>query len=417
MTTISEPLLNIHLSMEKTAAREGSGFHVELHPPENVRVARENVRGASFTKAVTTPLPQPKLVVASPTALRLIQDPAPNDNATLSDDAKKALTNLIAGTGPIEGLAHCYAGHQFGHFSGQLGDGAAILLGGTGNWEAQLKGAGLTAFSRTADGRKWNCHMLVNQWTLLFNDTVLADLHALVDATFDATYQSEFTTLVERKLGLPRHDPDTNAALVASFWATLTDTHADFTCVFRALSGVSAVDGASTDGVLQTLVEVSHSLAQAQVAAQPPVSPAQLAHLKNLLATQPHTLDTLTKQVADYEAFVASDLTPQGFKQTQENRWQLWLDQYQQHLAKYGTDADADVARRQAMNATNPKFILRNHVAQKAIDAASAGDLATVSHILHLLTHPFDDANECDAAIYSQPSDPNAPPLLVSCSS
>ncbi|RHY86922.1 hypothetical protein DYB37_001672 [Aphanomyces astaci] len=263
----------------------------------------------------------------------------------------------------------------------------------------------------------WNCHMLVNQWALLFNDTALADLHALVDATFDATYQSEFTTLVERKLGLPRHDPDTNAALVASFWATLTDTHADFTCVFRALSGVSAVDGASVDGVLQTLVGVSHSLAQAQVAAQPPVSPAQLAHLKNLLATQPHTLDTLTKQVADYEAFVASDLTPQGFKQTQENRWQLWLDQYQQHLAKHGTDADADVARRQAMNATNPKLILRNHVAQKAIDAASAGDLATVSHILHLLTHPFDDANECDAAIYSQPSDPNAPPLLVSCSS
>ncbi|KAF0774943.1 hypothetical protein AaE_001358 [Aphanomyces astaci] len=278
--------------------------------------------------------------------------------------------------------------------------------------------SGRYAYDNQPEICKWNCHMLVNQWTLLFNDTVLADLHALVDATFDAAYQSEFTTLVERKLGLPRHDPDTNAALVASFWATLTDTHADFTCVFRALSGVSAVDGASADGVLQTLVGVSHSLAQAQVAAQPPVpmSPDDTASTKRQMHAY-KTLDTLTKQVADYEAFVASDLTPQGFKQTQENRWQLWLDQYQQHLAKYGTDADADVARRQAMNATNPKFILRNHVAQKAINAASAGDLATVSHILHLLTHPFDDANECDAAIYSQPSDPNAPPLLVSCSS
>ncbi|CAM9848078.1 unnamed protein product, partial [Phaeothamnion confervicola] len=55
--------------------------------------------------------------------------------------------------------AHCYCGHQFGSFAGQLGDGAAIYLGEVVNragerWELQLKGAGLTPFSRTADGRK-----------------------------------------------------------------------------------------------------------------------------------------------------------------------------------------------------------------------------------------------------------------------
>lgn len=54
--------------------------------------------------------------------------------------------------------AHCYAGHQFGHFSGQLGDGATMYLGELdtphGHIEIQYKGAGLTPYSRRGDGRK-----------------------------------------------------------------------------------------------------------------------------------------------------------------------------------------------------------------------------------------------------------------------
>ena len=55
--------------------------------------------------------------------------------------------------------AHCYCGHQFGSFSGQLGDGAALYLGEVVNskgerWEIQFKGAGPTPYSRSADGRK-----------------------------------------------------------------------------------------------------------------------------------------------------------------------------------------------------------------------------------------------------------------------
>ena len=51
-----------------------------------------------------------------------------------------------------------YAGHQFGHFAGQLGDGRAITLGEWEGpkgdvWEFQLKGAGPTPYSRRADGR------------------------------------------------------------------------------------------------------------------------------------------------------------------------------------------------------------------------------------------------------------------------
>jgi len=50
-------------------------------------------------------------------------------------------------------LASVYSGHQFGVWAGQLGDGRAILLGETAGLELQLKGAGLTPFSRMGDGR------------------------------------------------------------------------------------------------------------------------------------------------------------------------------------------------------------------------------------------------------------------------
>ncbi len=59
-----------------------------------------------------------------------------------------------------EPLAMAYAGHQFGNFVPQLGDGRAILLGeildSQGNrYDIQLKGSGRTPFSRAGDGRAW----------------------------------------------------------------------------------------------------------------------------------------------------------------------------------------------------------------------------------------------------------------------
>jgi uncharacterized protein YdiU (UPF0061 family) len=54
-------------------------------------------------------------------------------------------------------ISAVYSGHQFGHWAGQLGDGRAILLGNLntkkGTFEIQLKGAGLTPYSRRGDGR------------------------------------------------------------------------------------------------------------------------------------------------------------------------------------------------------------------------------------------------------------------------
>ena len=50
-------------------------------------------------------------------------------------------------------FAMAYAGHQFGYFVPQLGDGRAINFGKIGKWHLQTKGAGLTKYSRQGDGR------------------------------------------------------------------------------------------------------------------------------------------------------------------------------------------------------------------------------------------------------------------------
>ena len=67
---------------------------------------------------------------------------------------------ILGGREVIEGMdpyAQMYGGHQFGNWAGQLGDGRAITLGevdtGKGVLELQLKGSGVTPYSRFADGK------------------------------------------------------------------------------------------------------------------------------------------------------------------------------------------------------------------------------------------------------------------------
>ncbi len=103
-----------------------------------------------YTRVSPRPLPDPYWVAHSASLARELG----LEPAVLKSDAwLQALTGNQAVTG-AEPLASVYSGHQFGVWAGQLGDGRAILLGQTdGGQELQLKGAGLTPYSRMADGR------------------------------------------------------------------------------------------------------------------------------------------------------------------------------------------------------------------------------------------------------------------------
>lgn len=106
-----------------------------------------------YTRLAPQPLTQPRLLHANEAAAALI---GLSPVALRSD----AFLQVFSGQTPLPGgdtLAAVYSGHQFGVWAGQLGDGRAHLLGEVigpqGNWELQLKGAGLTPYSRMGDGR------------------------------------------------------------------------------------------------------------------------------------------------------------------------------------------------------------------------------------------------------------------------
>src|SRR5262245_11889267 len=108
------------------------------------------VSGASYTRVAPTPVRSPRLLAWSSDL---------GERLGIRPDA--AMVEVLAGNRVLPAMqpyAARYGGHQFGHWAGQLGDGRAITLGEAmardgSRQELQLKGAGRTPYSRTADGR------------------------------------------------------------------------------------------------------------------------------------------------------------------------------------------------------------------------------------------------------------------------
>lgn len=112
------------------------------------------VQGALWSAVDPTPVAAPRLIAHS-------REMAATLGIAQADIAAPEFARIFGGNALLEGMrpyAANYGGHQFGHWAGQLGDGRAITLGETVNaagerWELQLKGAGPTPYSRSADGR------------------------------------------------------------------------------------------------------------------------------------------------------------------------------------------------------------------------------------------------------------------------
>ena len=109
------------------------------------------VRHAAYSRVEPTPVREPRLLAWSDAMGGLLGLARPSQEAV----------EVLAGNRVLAGMepyAARYGGHQFGHWAGQLGDGRAITLAEViaadgSRQELQLKGAGKTPYSRTADGR------------------------------------------------------------------------------------------------------------------------------------------------------------------------------------------------------------------------------------------------------------------------
>lgn len=129
--------------------------HFTQHLPGDpeTRNFRRQVAGACYSRVTPLQFPNASLLAwSAPLAAQLRLDPL-----TLGRERYARIfsgSELLPGSDPY---ALCYGGHQFGHWAGQLGDGRAINLGEITDIHGQhqvlqLKGAGPTPYSRTADG-------------------------------------------------------------------------------------------------------------------------------------------------------------------------------------------------------------------------------------------------------------------------
>ena len=132
---------------------DNSFVHELPADPANTNVPRA-VRNACYTLVNPTPVPAPRLLGWSDAVGAMLGIAHP---ASATGPAVDVLTGnrVLPGMQPY---AARYGGHQFGQWAGQLGDGRAITLAEVVNsagqrFDLQLKGAGLTPYSRTADGR------------------------------------------------------------------------------------------------------------------------------------------------------------------------------------------------------------------------------------------------------------------------
>jgi uncharacterized protein YdiU (UPF0061 family) len=417
-------------------------------------------------------------------------------------------------------LASVYSGHQFGVWAGQLGDGRALWLGEVdaagGPQEVQLKGSGLTPYSRMGDGRavlrssirEFLCseamHALGVPTTRALcvtasplpvrresietasvctrvapsfirfghfeHFTHTAEDHdalrRLADFTIDACYP-ECRDAAQPYAALLEAVARRTAELMAH-WQAVGFCHGVMNTDNMSILGLTIDYGpfGFLDG-FNPLHVCNHSDHQGRYAyaRQPNVAfwnlhalaqallpliedtDQALAALEPYKTVFPQSLEArmraklgLARAAADDTALIdgllkrmAQDRTDMAIAFRRLARFSsadgadnhevrdlfldreafdAWAAQYRDRLRAEGSD---DRARAAAMDRVNPKFILRNHLAQEAIHKAQAGDFGEVQRLLKVLQRPFDEQPE-HAALADFPPD-WAQHIEVSCSS
>ena len=468
-----------------------------------------------YTRLMPTPLPAPYMVAVSPPAAALIG----LDAAALAEQQAVEILTGNAVPESAQPLSAVYSGHQFGVWAGQLGDGRAILLGdvatASGPMELQLKGAGLTPYSRMGDGRA----VLRSSIREFLCSEAMAALGIPTSRALSVTGSDQ---------GVMRETMETSAVVVrmaptfirfgsfehwssrqqpeqlkiladyvidrfypqlraeenpyAAFLAEVTRRTAELMAQWQAVGfmhGVMNTDNMSILGETldygpfgfmeafdsghicnhsdqqgryaygmqpqighwncyalgQALLPLINEVPAAQAALdvyQPAFAAKMdaLLHVKLGLATAQdgdrELMDAmfalLQENHADFTQFfrTLSNLKTDTDEQDHDLRdefinreaFDAWANRYRARLRAENSD---DAARKVAMDAVNPKYVLRNYLAQIAIEKAQNKDFTEVERLLSVLLHPFDEQpeNERYAAL---PPD-WASHLEVSCSS
>jgi len=212
----------------------------------------------------------------------------------------------------------------------------------------------------------------------------------------------------------------------------MEDSGADMTNTFRNLSRINISDKSSIHTVLEYIITQVLSVSEWSAKSKPEVSPEELMKMVQIAQQNPMMLHYLAgrspewlvqqlQKSKDYQNM----LQTKPDEKTEKDRvlWSEWLNEYFERLSREVTGLSgeeikaAQASRVDLMNKNNPKFILRNYMAQKAIEDAEKGNYEEVNRLLKLLKNPYGESNE-----YSLPGDNKKAPetalsICVTCSS
>lgn len=462
-----------------------------------------------------TPLNQPYLVAFNPDAARLIDlPPAAADHPDVA--AYLSGARRMPGAEP---LAMLYAGHQFGVWVPQLGDGRAILLGQVTNqrgehWDIQLKGSGMTRFSRMGDGRAvlrstireylaseamhglgiptTRALAIVGSDDPVYRETPetaatlirLAPSHIRFGSfqIFAARGQPDRSRELADHV-IEWHEPDLvgrpdryerwlervvdRTAQLMAAWMAVGFAHGvmntdnmsvlgltldygpygfmeayepGFICNHSDHEGRYAFDRQPAIGLwnlarfAESLLElVSFEAANAALNRYPMAfdqrygelmrsklglvaaeaeDTALIGELLSLMAANRVDYTNWFRSLSDIPSDAAA--APESLRSCVHDleRLDAWIARY---AARLQSEQRPDLERAAEMNRVNPKYVLRNYLAQGAIDAALRKDFSEIESLRRVLATPFDE--HPDQIRYAEPAPPWARDLVVSCSS
>jgi uncharacterized protein YdiU (UPF0061 family) len=466
---------------------------------------------------------EPKLIHASEAVAELI-------GLSPKDIQSESFLNVFSGKEVLpttHPYAMCYAGHQFGNWAGQLGDGRAINLTEVEHnnqfYTLQLKGAGKTPYSRTADGlavlrssiREHLCSEAMfylgvpttrSLALMLSGDEVLRDklydgnpayekgaivcrvapsfirfgsfemltarnelknLKSLTDYTIKyyypeiteedpkKSYIQFFKTVADktRKMILdwqrvgfvhgvmntdnmsihgltidfgpygwledydPNWTPNTtdnqhkryrfgNQANVAK-WNLFQLANALYPLINEA-EGLESILESFSDSFDEEYKEMM--LSKLGISTSKEIDDKIILDLEtNLQLSETdmtiffRNLNKIKKEQSGEEAFACIQdafYKPEEIKDTILNTWLEWFSVY---LTRLNTEKTSDEERAASLNKVNPKYVLRNYMAQLSIDAADEGDYSLIEELHLLLKNPYDEQPEYEKWFAKRP--------------
>ena len=521
-------------------------FTRELPADPEIGNTRRQVTRACYSRVQPTQVAQPQLVAY---AWEVAEELGLSRAFCESDD----FPHIFSGNRVLDSMdpyAMCYGGHQFGNWAGQLGDGRAInlgeIVGPTGkHWVVQLKGAGLTPYSRSADGlavlrssiREFLCseamyHLGVPTTRAL--SLVSTGEHVVRDMFYDGNPKPEPGAVVCRvapsfvrfgnfqifaargeidvlqrlvdytiRTDFPHLGEPSRATYLAWFeevcrttarmivhWLRVGFVHGVMNTDNMSILGLTidygpygwlenydsnwtpnTTDAAGHRYAFGKQPQIAHwNLVQLANAIYPLIEQteplekalsnyvqefescwqAMMAHKLGLQAFKPDLDDGLITSLLEILQLAETDMTifyqrlasldldtkpadeiddatfieplldayyvPEQLTPETTARIAAWLRRYHDRVREDGTD---NAARRKRMNAVNPKYVLRNYLAQLAIDKAEQGDPSMVHDLLELLRHPYDEQPDQEAYAQKRPDWARQRPgcSMLSCSS